>query len=77
MLEVIKDLNVKHTAYYTVLQRSGIKSTAIKRIVFEMYLEGLGFRATDRIIRISYGTVYQWVKKRGSDLELPKCNEAI
>ena len=42
-----------------------------------MYLEGLGFRAIGRILRISYGTVYQWVKKWGSNLELPKRNEAI
>jgi transposase-like protein len=42
-----------------------------------MYLEGLGFRATGRILNISYGTVFQWVKKWGSNLELPKRNEAI
>jgi transposase len=42
-----------------------------------MYLEGLGFRAIGRILNISYGTVYQWVKKWGSNLELPKRNEAI
>jgi len=46
-------------------------------MAFEMYLEGLGFRAIGRILKISYGTVYQWVKKWGSNLELPKRNEAI
>jgi len=42
-----------------------------------MYLEGLGFRSIGRILRISYGTVYQWMKRWGYNLELPKRNEAI
>jgi transposase len=42
-----------------------------------MYLEGLGFRAIGRILRISYGTVYQWIKKWGCHLELPKRNGTI
>jgi len=36
------------------------------------YLEGLGFRAIGRILGISYGTVYKWVKKLGESAELPK-----
>ena len=63
--------------YYTVFQKSDVKSAATKRLAFQMYLEGLGFRAIGRILRISYGTVYQWVKKWGSNLELPKRNESI
>ena len=62
---------------YTVTQKSGVKSSDTKRIAFSMYLEGLGFRAIGRILNISYGTVYQWVKKWGSSLELPKRSEAI
>jgi transposase len=42
-----------------------------------MYLEGLGFRAIGRILKISYGTVYQWLKRWGNNLELPKRNETI
>jgi len=38
-----------------------------------MYFEGLGFRAIGRILKISYGTVYQWV----NNLELPKRNDII
>lgn len=29
----------------------------------DMYLEGLGFRAIGRVLGISYGTVYQWIKQ--------------
>jgi len=58
-------------------RKSDVKSTDTKRMAFEMYLEGLGFRAIGRILKISYGTVYQWVKKWGSNLELPKRSESI
>jgi transposase-like protein len=45
--------------HYTVEQRSNAKSEEIRRLSFEMYLEGLGFRAIGRILKISYGTVFQ------------------
>jgi transposase len=37
-----------------------------------MYLEGLGFRAISRILKISYGTVYVWVREWGSKVSLPR-----
>jgi transposase len=40
-------------------------------MALQMYLEGLGFRAVGRLLRISFGTVYQWVKKWGEEVELP------
>jgi transposase-like protein len=63
--------------YYSVVKKSDVKSTATRRMAFEMYLEGLGFRAIGRILKISYGTVYQWVKQLGNNLKLPKRNETI
>jgi|GEM_PF-1862936 len=48
---------------YTVAKKSDVKSAETKRLALEMYLEGLGFRAIGRILKISYGTVYQWVKE--------------
>ena len=63
--------------YYTVLQKSDVKSSSTRRLAFQMYLEGLGFRAIGRILKISYGTVYQWIKKWGGQLELPKRNDEI
>jgi len=62
---------------YTVEQKSNIKSSNTRRLAFEMYLEGVGFRAIGRILKISYVTVFQWIKKWGESLELPKRNEAI
>ena len=37
-----------------------------------MYLEGLGFRATGRILKISYGTVCVWVREWGFRVNLPR-----
>ena len=48
----------------------------VRRIALEMYLEGLGFRAIGRILKISYGSVYQWIKEWGK-VDLPHRKEAI
>ena len=63
--------------HYSVEKKSNVKSQETKRLAFEMYLEGLGFRAIGRILKISHVTVFQWVKKWGATLELPKREEAI
>ena len=62
---------------YTVVQKSDVKSQDTRRMALEMYLEGLGFRAIGRLLRISYGTAYQWVKKWDKQVELPKRDEPI
>ena len=49
----------------------------MRRMAFEMYLEGMGFRAIGRVLRISYGTVFYWIKKCGSNLEFPVRNETL
>jgi transposase-like protein len=63
--------------HYTVERKSDVKSKQVKRQAFELYLEGLGFRAIGRFLHISYGTVYQWVKQWKGHLELPDRNESI
>jgi transposase-like protein len=62
---------------YTVAKKSDVKSIEVKRLALEMYLEGLGFRAIGRILKISYGTVYQWVKEWGSKVSLPQATAPI
>jgi transposase-like protein len=57
---------------YTVEKKSDVKTAEVKRMALEMYLEGLGFRAIGRVLKISYGTVYQWVKEWGSKVSLPQ-----
>jgi len=57
---------------YTVERKSDVKSQDTKRLALEMYLEGLGFRAIGRILKISYGTVYIWVKEWGGQISFPR-----
>ena len=37
----------------------------------------MGIRAIGRVIGISYGTAFYWIKKWGSNLELPVSNETL
>ena len=62
---------------YTVEKKSDVKPIETRRLALEMYLEGLGFRSIGRILKISYGTVYQWVKEWGDKVELPKTTKPI
>jgi len=63
--------------HYTVLAKSDVKSAETRRMVFEMYLEGLGFRAIGRILKTSYSTVCQLVRKSNANLELPDRKTSI
>ncbi|OAV65415.1 Transposase [Bacteroidales bacterium Barb6XT] len=63
--------------HYTVVRKSDVKSAEVHRMALEMYLEGLGFRAIGRILKISYGTVYCWIKKRGMEVNPPEREESI
>lgn len=63
--------------HYTVHKKSDVKTKEQKRLALEMYLEGLGFRSIGRILRISYGTVYSWIKNWEEKVELPRSDEPI
>lgn len=62
---------------YTVEKKSDVKSIETKRLALSMYLEGLGFRSIGRVLNISYGTVYLWVKRWGEQVELPRSGQAV
>lgn len=51
--------------YFSVHKPTRHKSEEVKQMAINMYLEGLGFRSIGRILGISYGTVYHWVKQLG------------
>ena len=57
---------------YTVERKSDVKTAETRRLALEVYLEGLGFRSIGRILNISYGTVYLWVKEWRSRVSLPR-----
>jgi transposase len=41
-------------------------------MALEMYLEGFGFRSIGRILKISYGTVYSWIKQWNASISFPR-----
>ena len=45
------------------------KDKSIKRQALELYLEGLGFRAIGRILKVGHVSVYRWIKSFGERLE--------
>jgi transposase-like protein len=57
---------------YTVERKSDVKTPETRRLALEMYLEGLGFRSIGRILKISYGTVYLWVKEWSTNVSFPR-----
>ncbi len=63
--------------FFSVEKKSDVKTLEQKRLALQMYLEGLGFRAIGRILNISYGTVYRWVKKWEVSVELPQNEDPI
>jgi transposase-like protein len=49
---------------YTKSDKQGYPAN-VKREAVRYYLEGLGFRRIERLLGISYTTVYYWVKELG------------
>ena len=62
---------------YTVARKSDVKTQDTRRMALQLYLEGLGFRAIGRILKISYGTVYKWIKAWGEQASLPQKQEPV
>lgn len=60
---------------YTVLERG--KSKEIRKIALILYLEGLGFRSIERILKVSHVSVMNWVRRYGEELEELKCDKRL
>ena len=59
----------KHCGYrHTVVYKW--YSETVKRQALAMYLEGLGFRSTGRLLNCSHVAVYQWIKQYGEKAHL-------
>ena len=53
------------------------KPLYLKRLVLELYLEGLGFRSIGRILKVSNVSVYNWIKSFGQKIEELRKNDEI
>jgi len=62
---------------YTVKIKSTAKSSEIKRMALEMYLEGLGFNSIARILKVSHVAVMKWIRNFGKQTESLKSNKEI
>ena len=62
---------------YTVLRKSDVKSIETKRLALELYLEGLGFRAIGRYLKVSHVSVYNWIRSWGEKAEELKSGQEI
>jgi len=60
-----------------VVKRSGEKPQATRQLALDMYLEGLGFRAIGRLLKVSHTAVFGWVKQAGEKVELPVPDEPV
>ena len=49
----------------TVIQKSTAFSAHVKQQALHMYLEGAGFRAIARVLKVSHVSVYRWIKAMG------------
>jgi transposase-like protein len=63
--------------HYTVAKRSGEKPPETRQLALDMYLEGLGFRAIGRLLKVSHTAVFGWVKKAGETVKLSAENEPV
>lgn len=63
--------------HYSVEKKSDVKTPEQRRLALQLYLEGLGFRAIGRILKISYGTVYKWIKHYGEQVELSQNDKKV
>lgn len=54
---------------YTVRKRSPRVPEKKKRFAIELYLEGMGFRAIGRVLKVSQVSVMNWVRQYARQLE--------
>ena len=63
--------------FFTVTLKSTAYTKEVKRIALQMYLEGLGFNAIGRILRVSHVSVLKWIKRYGQQAEELRSQEKL
>ena len=62
---------------YTVVQKSTGVPLSTKRLALAMYLEGLGFNAIGRLLKVSHVSVLKWVRQYGKQAESLRSDNEI
>ena len=63
--------------HYTVTRRSNERPPETRQLALDLYLEGLGFRAIGRILKVSNTAVLGWIKKSGEAVKLQVADEPV
>ena len=63
--------------YYTVTQKSKVKSSEVRRLAFDMYLEGMGSVQQVEFLVLVMAQFFFWIKQCGSNFDLPVRNETL
>ena len=53
------------------------KPTYLKRLALQLYLEGLGFRAIGRILKVGNVSILNWIRKYGEQIDEIKSDQEI
>ena len=62
---------------YTVHTASSVRPAETRQLAQDMYLEGLGFRAIGRLLKVSHTAVFYWIKKAGVAVAESETNEPV
>jgi IS1 family transposase len=63
--------------HYTVKQKSDVRFPETRQLAIDLYLEGMGFRAIGRVLKVSNTSVLGWVKKSGKAVLLQAATEPV
>jgi transposase-like protein len=53
---------------FSVESKRGSQPEMVKRMALNLYLEGLGFRAISRILKVSHVAVFKWIRSFGEQV---------
>lgn len=62
---------------YSVARKSNERPPETRRMALELYLEGMGFRGIGRALKVSYVTVFGWIREYGQKAGELKSDDAI
>ncbi len=62
---------------FTVEHKSTAFSASIKQQALQLYLEGNGFRAISRLLKVSHVSVYRWIRQMGEQAIALQSHQSI
>lgn len=63
--------------HYSVTHKSDVRPAETRKLALQLYLEGLGFRAIGRVLKVSNVTVLKWIRAFGEAAAALQTTEAV